>query len=216
MDEQSRQSRHMPARNAAHRAATQPVSDRTSLTTREAAAALGLSMAAIRRAIDTGELAATRHGANWRVASDELVRFARLHDLPLPLVPWERGASHQASPALALHLPLPSSELIGREAEVAQVVALLEDPAVSLLTLTGPGGIGKTRLALAAAESLREHRPGDVIFIDLSPVLRTADAVPAIAQALGLRPPVGQDQLQQIAGYLRSKDLLLVVDNVEQ
>lgn len=193
-----------------------PVPNRAPLTTREAASDLGLSPAAIRSAIDTGELAATRHGASWHVATDDLVRFARRRDLPLPLVPWERGAGSLAPPALAASLPQPSSELIGREAEVTQIVALLDDPAVSLVTLTGAGGIGKTRLALAAAEAVRDRRPGGVCFVDLSPVLRAADAVPAIAQALGLRPLAGQDQLQQIASYVRSHDLLLVIDNVEQ
>jgi non-specific serine/threonine protein kinase len=100
--------------------------------------------------------------------------------------------------------------------EVAAITTLLEDPAVSLVTLTGAGGIGKTRLALAVAEDLQGRLADGAIFVDLSAVMHVPDAVPAIAQALGLREMAGQDQLRQIAGFLQSREVLLVIDNVEQ
>ena len=190
--------------------------DRSFLSTSEAAAALGLSQAAIRRAIASGDLAASRQGAAWHIVDDELVRFARQRNLPLPLVPRERSVPHLAPVAPASALPTPSSELIGRDAEVARLITLLEDPATWLVTLTGPGGIGKTRLALAAAEAMQDRLTDGAIFVDLSGVVRAADTVPAIAQALGLREIAGQDQRSQIASFLRTKNLLLVLDNVEQ
>jgi predicted ATPase/DNA-binding NarL/FixJ family response regulator len=186
------------------------------LSTSEAAAALGLSQAAIRRAIASGDLAASRQGAAWHIFDDELVRFARQRNLPLPLVPRERTVSLLAPVAPVSALPTPSSELIGRDAEVARLVTLLEDPATWLVTLTGPGGVGKTRLALAAAEAMQDRLTDGAIFVDLSAVVRAADTVLAIAQALGLREIAGQDQRSQIASFLRTKNLLLVLDNVEQ
>ena len=186
------------------------------LSTSEAAEALGLSQAAIRRAIASGDLAATRQGAAWHIQGDEVVRFARQRSLPLPLVPRGRVVAFPAPTDLASVLPRPSSELIGRDAELERLITLLEDPAISLVTLTGPGGIGKTRLALAAAAAMQDRLPDGAIFIDLSGVMTATDTVPAIAQALGLRERMGQDQWSQIAGYLRTKELLLVLDNFEQ
>lgn len=117
---------------------------------------------------------------------------------------------------LAPAVPTPNTALIGRDAEVARLIALLEDQATRLVTLTGPGGIGKTRLALAAAAAMQDRLPDGAIFIDLSAVTRAADAVPAMAQALGLRERAEQRQLSQIVSFLRAKERLLVLDNVEQ
>jgi predicted ATPase len=135
---------------------------------------------------------------------------------PLPLVPRARVVALPAPPDLASGVPTPSSELIGRDAEVARLITLLEEPATWLVTLTGPGGIGKTRLALAVAEAMQDRLPDGAIFIDLSAVMKAADTVPAVAQALGLREIAGQDQRSQIASFLRTKVLLLILDNVEQ
>ncbi len=216
ISDRSRGDRNEPPGDEPGGPAASGVLERSVLSTSEAAAALGLSQAAIRRAITSGDLAATRHGAKWHISGDEVVRFARQRNLPLPLVPRERVVAFPAPPDLTSVLPTPSSELIGRDTEVAQLIILLADPATWLVTLTGPGGIGKTRLALAAAEAMRDRMPDGAIFVDLSAVTRPADAIPAIAQALGLRERAGQDQRRQIAGFLRTKELLLVLDNVEQ
>jgi non-specific serine/threonine protein kinase len=215
-DDRSRVARNEPHGDEPGGSATRVFSDRSVLSTSEAAAALGLSQTAIRRAIASGDLTATRQGAAWHIVVDDVVRFARQRNLPLPLVHRARVIALPAPPDLASELPTPSSELIGRDAEVARLITLLEDPATWLVTLTGPGGIGKTRLALAAAEAMQDRLPGGAIFVDLSAVMRASDAIPAIAQALRLRELVGQDQRSQIAGFLRTKDLLLVLDNVEQ
>ena len=190
--------------------------DPSVLSTSEAAASLGLSQAAVRRAIASGALAATRQGAAWHIHVDEVVRLARQWNLPLRLVPRARVVALPAPAEFASDLPRPTSALIGRDAELERLITLLEDPAISLVTLTGPGGIGKTRLALAAAEAMQDRTPDGAIFIDLSAVTKANDTVPAIAQALGLRELAGQDQRRQIAAFLRTKELLLVLDNLEQ
>jgi non-specific serine/threonine protein kinase len=190
--------------------------DRALLSLSEAAAALGLGRAAIRDAIAADELLARHVDGGWLISVDDLLRFSRQKNLPLPLVPWERDSIHELSRSPTGGLPTPREALIGREAEVAALTMLLEDPAVRVVTLTGAGGIGKTRLALAVAEAMRGRLADGVIFIDLSAVMHVPDAVPAIAQALGLREMAGHNQIHQIVGFLQSREVLLIIDNVEQ
>ena len=106
-------------------------------------------------------------------------------------------------------LPAPSTSFVGREDELARVAALLEQPGCRLLTIVGPGGIGKTRLALQALQSY----PGEVKLVLLEHV-EPALLVPALAAALGLRPSTG-DTLEQVALYLGGRETLIVLDNVE-
>ena len=106
-------------------------------------------------------------------------------------------------------LPAATSPLTGRRLELAAVEALLRREGVRLVTLTGPGGTGKTRLALAVAEQLsRETRDG-AAFVDLSSVNDAALIVPTIGQALGL-------DAHQVEPRLADSSLLLVLDNLEQ
>jgi predicted ATPase/DNA-binding SARP family transcriptional activator len=106
------------------------------------------------------------------------------------------------------HLPLVTGPLLGRETELARIDELLAEGS-RLVTLTGPGGSGKTRLALQAAEDLADGFADGVFFVPLAP-LGDARAVPgAAAQALGLRPD------DDLYAYLASRRLLLVLDNAE-
>ncbi len=216
VDDQARADRNEPHGGEPGGLAGNSIPDRSVLSTSEAATALGLSEEAIRRAIAGGDLAATRQDATLRIQGGEVVRFARQQNLPLPLVPRSRIVPLPAIDDLASELPTPGASLVGRDTEVARLITLLEDPAIGLVTLTGPGGIGKTRLAVAAAEAIQGRFADGARFIDLSGVTRAADAIPAIAQVLGLRETAGQDQVSQIATFLRAKDLLLILDNVEQ
>jgi len=131
-------------------------------------------------------------------------------DLPADFPPLKTLNAH------ATNLPAQPTSLIGREQEVAAVCTLLRRPAVRLLTLTGAGGIGKTRLGLqVAAELLDEFRDG-VYFIALAS-LSDSTLVPAtIAQTLGLRESASVPLHTLLHDYLRDKQLLLLLDNVEQ
>jgi len=114
------------------------------------------------------------------------------------------------------NLPIQPNELIGRDAELGELRILLRRPGVRLLTLTGAGGTGKTRLALQlGAECLDEYSDG-VFFVPLASV-SDPELVPAsVAQALALRESGGQSLQELLTEHLRERELLLVVDNLEQ
>ena len=113
------------------------------------------------------------------------------------------------------HLPAPATAFIGRELEVREVCSLLRNDA-RLLTLTGPGGIGKTRLAIEAAGALADRFPDGVFFVDLASTLEAALVAPTIAHALGLREAGESEPVDALAEHLRERRLLLVLDNFEQ
>jgi predicted ATPase/DNA-binding CsgD family transcriptional regulator len=112
-------------------------------------------------------------------------------------------------------LPLPLTSFVGREREVAAVAALLGDPAVRLLTLTGPGGVGKTRLAQRVAEEMVGAFPGGVWFVDLAPVRDPALVASAVAGALGVREAGGRPLVAGLRAFLRERRALLLLDNCE-
>ncbi|GAB3200006.1 hypothetical protein GCM10027261_31070 [Geodermatophilus arenarius] len=121
-----------------------------------------------------------------------------------------------APPGLAAGwLPTPPTPMVDRTAELATVTGLLGDPAVRLVVLTGPGGIGKTRLALAAAAAVEPGRDG-VWFVDLSGVRDRADVPAAVAEAVGVSAEGSRPLLDQVADRLAGRRALLVVDNLEQ
>ncbi len=113
-------------------------------------------------------------------------------------------------------LPRPLTRLLGRSSERAQVVALLRHPAVRLLTLTGPGGVGKTRLALEAVHDLVPDFVDGVYFVDLAAISDPNFVLPAITQALGLREMNARSPLEGLQAALADRCVLLLLDNFEQ
>ncbi len=124
------------------------------------------------------------------------------------LAPWRRAAPH--------NLPAPLDGLFGREDLALAIAERLSSPAIRLVTLTGPGGVGKTRLALAVAERLLDAFPDGVSFAALE-TLGAADPIaPSIAGALGLRLADGLDDVAQLAAHCAGRVVLLLLDNAEQ
>lgn len=114
------------------------------------------------------------------------------------------------------NLPLQTTEFLGRSNELAAIQVMLESPNTRLLTITGPGGAGKTRLGLqVAAEQMDRFRDG-VFFVDLSAERDPGAAFEAIVRALELPVSGGGDPLQTLASRLRDLQMLLVLDNFEQ
>ncbi|HEU4319782.1 MAG TPA: adenylate/guanylate cyclase domain-containing protein [Acidimicrobiia bacterium] len=114
------------------------------------------------------------------------------------------------------NLPVQASEFMGREEELSGIQTMLAAPGTRLLTLGGPGGIGKTRLSLQiAAESLDQYRDG-VFFVDLSAERDPSAAFEAVVRALNLPTSGSGDSLQVLKMRLRDKQMLLVLDNLEQ
>jgi predicted ATPase/DNA-binding SARP family transcriptional activator len=137
---------------------------------------------------------------------------------------WPRGDARAAAPLFsaaarpttpAHNLPSPPSSFIGRQAELAEIAAWLEKPDERMLTIVGPGGMGKSRLALEAAwQHLPDFLDG-IWYVSLAPVVSAAELVTAVSGALNFTFDGGADPQRQLVDYLRDKELLLALDNFE-
>jgi non-specific serine/threonine protein kinase len=123
----------------------------------------------------------------------------------------------QSSVVLAsdFNIPPQPTRLIDRDAELARLGELLARHDIRLLTLTGPGGVGKTRLAIAAALQMRHAFPHGAWFVDLAPLSDPELVLPTIARVIGVREQRERDLADTLAAFLRPRRALLVVDNLE-
>jgi predicted ATPase/class 3 adenylate cyclase len=151
-------------------------------------------------------------GATHELVAEDVLDLGRhrLKDLAEPVSLYQLG-SDRFPPLRTIsntNLPVPLASFVGREQEVTEVVSLVRDEAARLVTLAGPGGTGKTRLALEAAGELVSEFGAGVFWIGLAPVRDPALVVDTIAQTLGAK--------QELAAHIGEKQLLLVLDNLEQ
>ncbi len=163
------------------------------------------------------------------LAKDPKQRFAQIQDFALALEEaWQAESSTRtilmASSPLPPqprrgridHLPALLTPLIGREQEVQAACTQLTRPHVRLLTLLGPGGIGKTRLSLQVATELQAHFADGVCFVPLAPIHDPELVVPTIAQVLAIHESGAQPLFELVKEVVGTQHLLLVLDNVEQ
>jgi predicted ATPase/class 3 adenylate cyclase len=145
----------------------------------------------------------------------DLFRPERIFQLLAPGLPSEFPPLRTLE-AYRNNLPLQPTPLIGREKEVSEICQRLSHPEVRLLTLTGAGGTGKTRLGLQAAAELTQHFDDGVFFVSLAAIRDPQLVVGAVAGTLGVKEAGGQPLLQSLENYLHEKHILLMVDNFEQ
>ena len=141
----------------------------------------------------------------------------RLKDLSAPERIYQLGEGEfpQLKTLYRTNLPVPATPFLGREAELSEVVELLTGDGTRLVTLTGPGGTGKTRLALQAAAAASESFPDGVFWVPLAPLRDPELVLPTLARTLNVTDDSGTPLAETLGAHLSGKSLLVLLDNVE-
>ena len=197
------------------------------LTQEQLAQRASCSVFAIRK-MESGERHPSRQLARTLARSLEIphedeavfIKAARGEVSMERLASLARTPSYDSPPAvksspLPVHLPKPLTRFIGREPELSSLSQLLQEPHCSLITIIGPGGIGKTRLAIEAAQHVQDLFPDGIWFVPLAPLNLPALIVPTIADALDFKFSDPTNHQVQLLRYLHLKRALLVLDNAE-
>jgi predicted ATPase len=133
----------------------------------------------------------------------------------LALLVSERFPVHPEAAPPRVSIPSPVSSFVGREDEVAEVVRLLRAPEIRLVSLTGPGGIGKSRLAFQAARVAADGFADGVVTVQLASLRSADDVVPAIAEALGVSSGSEAPIVEAVRDHVAQREMLVVLDNME-
>jgi len=194
------------------------------LTREEFAQRVGCSVSALRK-IESGERRPSTQIAELMANCLDIpleqrsifVRVARGELSTDRLIPESKLVATPSVSSPKTNLPIFPTPLIGRERELEQLRELLCDPQCRLLTLVGPGGIGKTRLAIESASHMQDFFANGVYFVSLASVSTTSFIVPMIADALGIifQSASRNNPKSQLFSYLKEKEVLLLTDNLE-
>ena len=145
----------------------------------------------------------------------DLLRSERVFQVVVPGLPSEFPPLKTLDAHLN-NLPAQPTSFVGRERETAAILALMRDPRVRLVTLTGPGGTGKTRLSLQVAVDLLDEYEHGVWYIELAPITDPALVLRAIATTLGIKEAREKSLEKLVNDYIQTRQILLVIDNLEQ
>lgn len=178
-------------------------------------AASGQQAAALRQYQECARVLRAGLGAEPDPETTALYEAIRDHRAPSRAAAGQDAGLARAPDHPRHNLPAQPTSFIGRSTELAELAQLLRQPDARLVTVVGPGGIGKTRLALAAADAARDVFADRVVFVSLAPLASADLMTAALAESLGVQLLASTPPREQLLAYLRPRHVLLILDNFE-